>query len=255
MNPLARLLNLVRRDGPIEALAKIARYSRWRLADRWMQLRLARLPDAEDRFTYIYKVNYWQARESVSGPGSSLDASQPLRRALPILFEKFSIRSIFDAPCGDFNWMKAVVDQCGIAYRGADIVRPLIEHNIARHSSATVHFAHMDITRDPFPAADLWLCRDCFYHLSNDDILRTLQRFVGSPIRYMLTSTYRNAPEPRNPDIVTGLYHLTDLFAAPFSLPRDVLFRIEDQDNSDLCLWSREQVAASLAGRGAEGRR
>lgn len=249
MAPLARLVKLMRRDGPIEAVRKIARHGRWRLADRWMRHRLAQLPDAEQRFTYIYNTNYWWARESVSGPGSSLDASAPLRAALPDLFKKFSIKSVLDAPCGDFNWMKAVVAECDITYRGADIVKPLIDRNIARYRSGRVDFQHMDITRDPFPAADLWLCRDCFYHLSNEDILLCLQGFVRSPIRFMLVSTYRSAPEPKNPDVDSGFYHLIDLFAPPFSLPTKALARIEDQDNSDLCLWSREQVAACLAQR------
>ncbi len=247
MTPLARLVKLVRRDGPVEAARKIARHGRWRLADRWMRRRLAQLPDAEQRFTYIYATNYWWARESVSGPGSSLDASAPLRAALPDLFKKFSIQSVFDAPCGDFNWMKAVVAECNIAYRGADIVKPLIDRNIARYRSARVDFQHMDITRDAFPAADLWLCRDCFYHLSNVDILQSLKRFVRSTIPFMLVSTHRNAPEPKNADVDSGFYHLIDLFEPPFSLPTEVLARIEDQDNSDLCLWSREQVAARLA--------
>lgn len=57
----------------------------------------------EDRFTDIYYGNGWTADESVSGQGSTVENTFKLRRQLPELFDKFEIRSIFDAPCGDFN--------------------------------------------------------------------------------------------------------------------------------------------------------
>src|SRR5262249_32666360 len=65
----------------------------------------------EDRFAVLYKTCYWggdKQNESFSGPGSTLEYTQVLRRELPKLFEQFAIRSVFDAPCGDFKWMKHV---------------------------------------------------------------------------------------------------------------------------------------------------
>ena len=62
----------------------------------------------EDRFTWIYKNNYWQSNESASGTGSSLKNTENLRKELPALISKFSVQKIFDAPCGDFNWMGKV---------------------------------------------------------------------------------------------------------------------------------------------------
>ena len=240
-----RLANLLMRDGPILASQKIARYLSWQIVAQVRRWHIIRMPSPEARFTRIYQVNFWAAKESASGPGSSLDDTRELRLRLPSLFRQFAITTVFDAPCGDFNWMKAVVADEPIRYIGADIVKPMIDTNIARYKNERTDFLHLDLTRGPFPKADLWLCRDCFYHLSIDDIARSLQRFLESDIPYLLASTHKAPPGPSNFDIVTGDFRFTDLFAAPFSLPRDVLFRINDNDSSDMCLWSRAQVMNS----------
>jgi hypothetical protein len=242
---LRRLVNLLKRDRPDVAAKKIFRYLQWQGLSQIRRWRIMRMPDAETRFTRIYEVNFWAAKESVSGPGSSLNDTQELRRRLPELFRQFSIATVFDAPCGDFNWMKAVVAAEPIRYVGADIVKPMVDKNIERYRDERVDFRSLDITRDGFPKADLWFCRDCFYHLSIADIQSALLRFLESDIPYLLASTHKAPPGPSNYDITTGDFRFTDLLAAPFSLPHDVLFRINDNASSDMCLWSREQVSQS----------
>src|SRR5258706_11883196 len=79
-------------------------------------------------FTYIYKTNFWQSRESISGPGSELRFTNKMRQELNALIKRFSISSIADAPCGDCNWMRHV-DLGGCKYIGFDIVQELIENN------------------------------------------------------------------------------------------------------------------------------
>jgi SAM-dependent methyltransferase len=242
---VSRLVNLVRRDGILVAIAKIVRYLSWQIPAQFRRWQIGRLPSAEERFTKIYEVNFWAAKESASGPGSSLDDTRELRRQLPTIFARFSIGSVFDAPCGDFNWMKAVMADATVRYVGADIVRPMIDENNKRYADDKTRFLHLDITRDAFPKADLWICRDCFYHLSIDDISHALQAFVASGIPYLLASSTKNPREPFNQDIKSGDFRRTDLMAAPFLLPKDVLFRLDDNPASDMCLWSREQVMGS----------
>jgi hypothetical protein len=72
------------------------------------------------KFTDIYHKNIWENEESVSGPGSTLEYT--VRDALPTVLDTYSIKTIFDAPCGDFNWMKYVVKGTNIKYTGGDIV-------------------------------------------------------------------------------------------------------------------------------------
>jgi hypothetical protein len=74
------------------------------------------LKNAEDRFTLIYKKKYRQNEESVSGFGSTLEYTANLRNKLPELFGKFSIKTIFDAPCGDFNWMGYILKENNLNY-------------------------------------------------------------------------------------------------------------------------------------------
>src|SRR5271163_1998520 len=56
-------------------------------------------------FSKIYADNLWEDAESRSGPGSTLASTTSLRRDLAMLLVKMDVKTFFDAPCGDFNWM------------------------------------------------------------------------------------------------------------------------------------------------------
>lgn len=204
----------------------------------------------EDRFTQIYNINYWGSEESTSGRGSTLTLTSNLRKNLPELFNKFSIKSVFDGPCGDFNWMKLVVDEAKIDYTGGDIVLPMIEANQSKHASQHVRFIKIDLTKDTLPTADLMICRDCLFHLSFADTKLVLNNFVQSNIAYLLTTTYHNNATFKNEDIITGHFRRIDLFSAPYHFPKEVLFKIDDwvapEKPRMMCLWSRNQVLAAL---------
>lgn len=182
----------------------------------------------EERFTKIYETNYWGSHESVSGYGSTLESTENVRAVLPELFRKYSIHSVFDAPCGDFNWMQHVLKRCNVRYIGGDIVFPLIQKLNARYASSNIKFIHIDLTKDQFPYADIMICRDCLFHLSYEDTLKLLKNFVKSEIPLLLTTTYVNASQFSNRDIVSGDARAIDLFAPPFNFDKDVLFRFED---------------------------
>jgi Methyltransferase domain len=74
------------------------------------------------------------------------------------------VQQCFDAPCGDFAWMKELAGRIG-RYTGVDIVSGLVERYQATYASATVGFVCADICADEFPQTNLVLCRDCFIHL------------------------------------------------------------------------------------------
>lgn len=101
-----------------------------------------------------------------------------------------------------------------------------------------------------FPASDLWLCRDCLFHLSFDDAFKALRRFAESQVQYALISNHRNGAGFVNTHIVSGGFRRIDLFAPPFSLPRDTLCRFDDPkaegSYKELILWSRAQIAGAL---------
>jgi len=187
------------------------------------------LTSPEDRFARIYSTNHWNNPESSSGEGSTLENTHSLRQALPDIFLKHSVHRCLDAPCGDFNWMKSVLEETEIEYVGGDIVRPLIEQNNERYGADSIRFVHLDITTDQLPGADLMICRDCLFHLSFEDIRLFFGQFLKSGIPLLLTSSHSNVGAAfQNADIRTGDFRAIDLFSKPFGFSRDILEQIDD---------------------------
>ena len=112
---------------------------------------------------YKRQEKEWDTGETVSGPGSTISYTEDLREALPLLLQKLQVRSLLDAPCGDYNWMSQTKMK-GIEYTGGDVVPELIEKNSIKYPG--VHFIVADITRDSLPKTDAVLCRDCFIPVS-----------------------------------------------------------------------------------------
>lgn len=212
--------------------------------------RIFRHHEAKDKFTEIYRLNAWGNEESLSGDGSTLQYTANLRRELPVLFKEFDIKSVFDGPCGDFNWMKEVVKDQDIDYIGGDIVQHVIDENAARYQTDRIRFVAIDMTSQDLPRADLMICRDCLFHLSDENIKGVLTNFVKSGTPYLLTTNHLNRSGFRNRNIVTGSFRLVDLFSAPYNFPDPPLFRISDWmppfEEREMCLWTRNQVAAVL---------
>jgi hypothetical protein len=212
--------------------------------------RLRTIAGVEDRFTWIYAKNFWGNDESVSGDGSTLANTENLRRALPGLFADYAIKSVFDAPCGDFVWMRRLLKTADVDYTGGDVVRPLVDRLNGQHADRRTKFFHINLITDAFPQADLMICRDCLFHLSYDDAMAVLRNFMRSDIPYLLMTTHVNTGHFQNTDIRTGGFRWIDLFSAPFNLPQDTLCRIDDWVPPDparqMCLWHREQLAARV---------
>lgn len=239
-----RAVRLLKREG-FAAIPKGVAYLIRRFIVGVARRKILSASTPKERFTEIYRRRLWSEEGSASGPGSSLSSTANLRRCLPTLFEEFGIKRVLDAPCGDFAWMRHVTDGLpNLDYIGADIVEPLIEDNEKRFGRAGVRFVCLDITEDPLPAADLWLCRDCFCHLSLEDITKALQRFADSKIPYILTSTWpQQKKDLANTQIATGDFRPVNLLIPPFQFP-EPLRAITDQDlgTTRMCLWSREQL-------------
>ena len=189
------------------------------------------LRDLEDRFTKIYLANHWNDSESRSGEGSTLENTQSIRNELPKILEKYEIKSMLDAPCGDFNWMQSITQTLSIKYIGGDIVKPLIKQNNAQYKNNDISFLHLDLTKTELPEVDALFCRDCLFHLSYQDIASVLRNFLSSKITYLITTSHAapNGPRMKNSNITTGDMRSLDLFSEPFSLPQNfVLESISD---------------------------
>lgn len=200
--------------------------------------------DIEEIFTEHYNQNVWINDQSLSGDGSTIEYTENLRKELPVLFEKFEIRSILDAPCGDYNWFQHVDRRENISYIGGDIVPDLISKNNEKYGNATTSFRKLDITTDPLPGADVMICRDVLFHFSDKDIMRFFKNFLDSEIKFILTTSHTECR--KNFDILTGQFRLLDLEKPPFNF-RDPLFAIDDWNEGfpvrKMFLWKREAIA------------
>ena len=128
--------------------------------------------------------------KSRSGPGSNLTRTAKLRNELPILLQEIGVRSILDAPCGDFNWMKDTALALE-RYVGVDIIPELLARNQNLYGNDRTEFLLLDLTRDRLPRVDLILCRDCFIHFSYRHITSAIKNFKRSRSTYLLTNTYQ----------------------------------------------------------------
>ena len=170
-----------------------------------------------------------------------------LRNGIPIFLYDNDITSIFDAPCGDMNWMQDVIKRVSVRYIGGDIVAKLIETNSLKYSSEDVKFIEFDITKDKFPEIDLWMCRAMLYHLSNYDIYLTLKNFVNSNTKFMLTTNCVTDFHHVNKDIYTGDWRSLNLFLPPFNFPKNPIWEIDDftppHPPMKLLAYTRDQIA------------
>jgi|CXWL01.1.fsa_nt_gi hypothetical protein len=190
-------------------------------------------------FTSIYENDTWKTAETISGPGSTLKYTESLRKELPELLLHLKIKKLLDAPCGDYNWMsKTRLND--IDYTGADIVPYLIEKNIKSYPG--VKFIIADITKDKLPSADAILCRDCFIHLQNRQIIKAIRNFKKAGIKYIITNTY---PVDKNMEIITGHYRPVNMEIKPFYLPppiQKINDFIEDEPTRYLGLWLLDDI-------------
>jgi SAM-dependent methyltransferase len=170
------------------------------------------------RFERIHRKNLWGSSESISGYGSTLEATNEVRSLIEELIRSRAVSSVVDAPCGDFNWMSEVVKKFPeLSYIGIDIVPAIIEQDCALHTSDNVQFLHGDITTLTIPKADLIINRDCLMHLSYGDIERAIKQFNKSGSSLLLSTTWPNVS--KNQDITTGQFRPINLQRDPFNFP------------------------------------
>lgn len=168
-------------------------------------------------FDAIYRGNLWGSEESASGTGSERAHTEVYRKQLVELLRRRRIGSMFDASCGDLNWMPLVLAEFpALGYVGGDVSREAVARALARCPHLDIR--HFDLCRDPFPKAQLWHCRHTLFHLPFAAIRACLENAARSEVEWVLLTTHR-ARMLRNQDIESGNFRLLDLERAPFGLP------------------------------------
>lgn len=233
---------------------------------------IRRKDSLQDKFSKIYAGQFWQddkyqgvetrtgkGIDSVSGSGSSSWYTpiyvEELRRFLSgpareIVGTDGDIR-IFDAPCGDMQWIEPIAFAPGIRYSGGDIVPDLMAALQRKYAGRDVDLLVFDITADTFVEADIWHVRDCHIHLSFDNIVRSLENFAASTVPYVLMTTYPTEDGFTNKDIFDGNFRRLDFRKAPFGFDAPILALRDYPDDMGfpprhMALYSREMIRTYL---------
>ena len=128
------------------------------------------------KFNIIHKLNIWNSFETMSGSGSEIRNTRIISNILPKIIKKYKIKTLFDCPCGDMNYMSKILKRLKknlkIKYVGGDIVKNLIINN--RKKYPMYKFIHFDIINDKISKYDLIIVKDLLNHLSFNNIKEVL---------------------------------------------------------------------------------
>jgi len=195
------------------------------------------------QFSLIYQSNTWRCNTSRSGPGASRGATTMLRPALAGLIRDLGVRTMVDAGCGEFGWLREVTLGFDL-YLGYDIVPELAERNRQMVPDRPGHlFAEADITRAVLPRSDAILCRHCFTHLPYADIARALECFRRSGSTWLFATTHPGCEER---DVEPGFWRPVDLAHVRFGLgpPQLTLRDLPGEGSAMLGVWKLGPAAA-----------
>jgi len=172
----------------------------------------------EEVFNKVFEINDWSSSESRSGMGSTLEFTENTRKELPAIFEKYNIKRVLDVACGDFNWMKEIVDSIDY-YKGTDIVQKLIDRNIENYQvEGKLEFACNDIVDDfnTDGEFDAIIAKDVLVHFPTEKVIQTLENFKKSGIKYVFLTHFTEADV--NVDIESfGLWRPLNFNLKPFN--------------------------------------
>jgi hypothetical protein len=205
---------------------------------------LSKKPEIKNLFTKIYTKKEWGDLGTLSGPGSTLEETEVVRKTIPHIIKNYNITSFIDAPCGDFFWMsKVAFENC--TYLGVDVVEPMVENNNNLYSNSSRKFTFANLVKDILPQADLIFCRDCIVHLTFEDGLKVIQNFKKSGSKYLLITTF---PHQKNKETVSPIWRPLNLQKEPFNFPEPLMI-INEQCKHDpaypdksLALWRLKDI-------------
>lgn len=185
---------------------------------------------AKEVFIEIEKENVWIEEETKSGIGSSILQTKKIVEQIPKVLSDLNIKSIFDIPCGDFNWFQKI-DLTGKVYCGGDIVEKIITHNNSKYKKDNINFIVFNLLEEIPTNYDLIFCRDCLVHFSYADIEKALYNIKKSGSKYFITTTFPE--EESNENIITGGWRPIDLTKEPFNFPQPIMIINEDCTEMD----------------------
>lgn len=204
---------------------------------------MAQKSERQAAFDKIYAEAYWGS-EHLSGSGSTIEATQLVRKVIERTIKDFHISTVVDVACGDMAWMPLVLEHIkaqgiSVDYLGCDIVPSLIEAHTRNFPQ--LRFKHLDFVADEIPTAELIICREALQHLPVADIKTALNNFSKSGAKYLLTTIHLRRYGIRNHmNMKPGRCRDRNLLLPPFNLPNPIFLFPEEIGQKDkfIGLWS-----------------
>ena len=246
------VLTKLKRDGLISFLIAVVKYP-FEFKKRRNYKMMLRKEYIADRFSDIYEKNLWSSAESGSGDGSEIASTEHLRAWLINNLPNLGVSSFVDASCGDFNWMRHVVQNLELNYLGLDIVKSVVNKNNKLYATNSTKFESSDICKDKIPSCDLIMVRDCLFHLSFEDIDRFLKNIKNTNYKYLLTTTHIVEQGFRNKDITSGDFRIINIFDHPFNFSKNTVkdfirdYSIKDTVRKEMILLEKKDVPVKLS--------
>lgn len=116
---------------------------------------------------------------------SSLEGTKTLVKDLVGIFNKYQIKSIFDAGARNAHWQHQTIAK-HVKYSAGDIDLYCVKH--AKYIDPDLDIFEFDITKDIFPDVDMLLVRDVTIHLDTTDKQKFFNQWLNSNVPYLLIS-------------------------------------------------------------------
>lgn len=132
-------------------------------------------------FGKIYNENLWTYKNIKSGQGSQ---GKFLNFSVKLIKKKKYInnKKVCSIGCGDFNFGKEIY-KLSNKYIGTDIVQGLINLNKKKFRSKKLTFKCLDAINEKLPYAEVYIVRQVFQHLKNENIKKILSKiFKKKPL-------------------------------------------------------------------------
>jgi SAM-dependent methyltransferase len=190
-------------------------------------------------FSGIYENFVW-GRDNPSGNGSMRKYAIPYLAMLQQFFNETSYRSVVDYGCGNWELMKWITIPKRVNYLGVDIVKSVIDANVATYETENVHFQELQSLEEAVQLhGDVLIVKDVLQHWCNRDIRFFLDRVLVNFQMALLTNGFVGPYWP-NMDTGTGGYRQLDLLKEPFNLQARPILEYRGDERKRVIMWGND---------------
>jgi ubiquinone/menaquinone biosynthesis C-methylase UbiE len=159
--------------------------------------------------------------ESLSGAGSTIKNTKQIRTALVSLIHELNIERMLDASCGDWNWMKLILNELPREYIGLDVTASVIKDNKEKYENLRNGLTFINIESLEY----LKNCKECEFdiifirytleHLPTEYNIALLKE-VKRCCKYGFITSAKIDVERTNKNCIFGDYRPINLLKTPY---------------------------------------